>query len=296
MEQRIPRADVVTGGFPCQPFSLAGVSSRNFHGLDHGLQCETQGTLFEDIVQVARASNAKALLLENVKNLNTHRSGGNVRTLDVIRERIEAEGFVIFPAGGYPSAKWAVVDSASVSAQRRKRIYMVCIRRSVVERLDGRPFIFPELKRRPDVPSTLREVINADPMSNVKKFDLYGISPKLWASHRERDLRHEAKENGFKTGLMSDRDIKAPTLVARYYKDGKDCLIPRIKDPGAIELPPRMLTPRECAILQCFPDEFVLPEAKTPAYRQMGNSVTVEVAYQIAQSLCDYLEPTLKGE
>jgi DNA (cytosine-5)-methyltransferase 1 len=114
---------------------------------------------------------------------------------------------------------------------------------------------------------------------------MYGISKKLWTSHQKRDANHVLKNNGFRTNLMTDLDQPAPTLVARYYKDGKDCLIPH-KDK---DIPPRMLTPRECGLLQTFPPNFWIPSAKTPAYKQFGNAITVEIARIIARSLTSYL-------
>ncbi len=274
----VPGSDVISAGFPCQPFSLAGVSSRNHYSHDHGLKCDTQGTLFHDIVLIAKATKPKALLLENVRNLSSHDGG---RTIRVIRAEIEQAGYVIFPTN-VDNRGWAVIDSQSVSGQRRKRVYMVCIRRDLVRKLG--PFEFPNFTF--DKPKmTLRDVIALDPTSNSEKFRQFGISERLWKSHLRRDQAHADRSNGFRTNIMHDLDQPSPTLVARYFKDGKDCLIPNPQK----GLPPRMLTPLECAILQTYPKSFWIPNSKSIAYRQFGNSITVEVARRIANQLANYL-------
>jgi DNA (cytosine-5)-methyltransferase 1 len=286
IQRVIPECDIVSAGFPCQPFSLAGVSSRKYHGHAHGLDCSTQGTLFEDVIQIAIASRTKAILLENVKNLSSHDGG---RTLPVILNRLREHNFQVFPNApldGRVPTNWALFDSASVSAQRRKRIYFVAIRSDCI---NGKFTISPQ-KPLSSTPMTIGEVITSDAsMPETEKFRYYGISPKLWKSHKQRDKRHADKGNGFRVNLISDRRVKAPTLVARYFKDGKDCLIAAVNDPDARRQPPRMLSPRECAILQTFPDNFLLPSSKTAAYRQMGNSITVEVARNICANLVRYL-------
>jgi len=281
--RNIARADIIAAGFPCQPFSLAGVSSRNFHGIQHGLNCDAQGTLFEDILLVAKATKPDALILENVRNLASHDSG---KTIRVIRNEITKAGYQIYPEWN-DSKNWAVIDSLSVIGQRRKRVYMVCIRNDLARKLAASKgsFQMPVFSSNGRKHS-LREVINSDnEFSESTKFKMYGISNKLWSSHQKRDENHVLKNNGFRTNLMTDLDQPAPTLVARYYKDGKDCLIPH-KDTN---IPPRMLTPRECGLLQTFPQNFWIPGSKTPAYKQFGNAITVEVARIIAHSLTSYL-------
>ena len=280
----IPYADIVAAGFPCQPFSLAGVSSRNFHGLDHGLKCDSQGTLFEDIILVARAKRPLALFLENVRNLVTHDHG---RTIEVIRSQIEAAGYTIFPDWRTTGKNWGIVDSNSVVGQRRKRIYLVCVRNDYLRTFpkQSRSFIFPDF---PVVSGrySLRQAIESDPTSNRIKFEKYSISKKLYRSHLARDRRHRARNNGFSTRVISNLDLPSPTLVARYYKDGKDCLIPHSRKR---EAPPRMLTPQECAYLQTFPKTFWIHPSKTAAYKQFGNAVTVEVVRRIGERLVGFL-------
>jgi DNA (cytosine-5)-methyltransferase 1 len=279
----IPYADVISAGFPCQPFSLAGVSSRNFHGLEHGFRCEAQGTLFEDILLVAQALKPKAMILENVRNLASHDRGNTIR---VIRNEIKKAGYTILPE--WNSRKdWAVIDSRAVVGQARKRVYMVCIRRDLARSLADKigEFSFPEFKVS-EGKFTLRQAIDSDDtMSDNEKFSNYAISNRLLTSHLDRDRRHALKNNGFQTRIMYDLNSPAPTLVARYYKDGKDCLIPHPKN----TTPPRMLTPRECAYLQTFPKRFWIPNSKSAAYKQFGNSITVEIARRIAAELIRYI-------
>lgn len=278
IRKMIPYVDVIAAGFPCQPFSLAGVSSRNYYSRNHGLDCDSQGTSFHDIVLVAKALKPKALLLENVRNLKSHDEG---RTIRVIRTEIERAGYIIFPRN-FDSKDWAIIDSQSVSGQRRKRIYMVCIRKDLAK--ERGLFEFPDFSF--DQPKfTLQQVIARDPMPQKKKFEDFGISKKLWKSHLRRDKRHAERLNGFRSNVMYDLKQPSPTLVARYFKDGKDCLIPHPKG----LCPPRMLTPLECAILQTYPKPFWIPAAKTVAYKQFGNSITVEVVRKIANQLAKYL-------
>jgi DNA (cytosine-5)-methyltransferase 1 len=274
----VPKADVISAGFPCQPFSQAGVSSRKFHGKNHGLECESQGTLFEDILILARAIQPKILLLENVSNLSLHDKG---RTLGIITTEIEKSGFTIFPKKTQNRDKsWAVIDSQSVVAHRRRRVYMVCVRNDLVSKYGD--FQFPNFDL-PSRPFAMADIISKDnSMTDYEKYDKYSISPRLWKSHQQREIRHKSRGNGFRIGLVTDLGGPSPTLVARYYKDGKDCLIP---NPYDNDLPPRMLSPRECAALQTFPEDFWIPRFRTPAYKQFGNSITVEIAARIAKTL-----------
>jgi DNA (cytosine-5)-methyltransferase 1 len=277
----IPYADVIAAGFPCQPFSIAGVSSRIHHGIKHGLECTSEGTLFEDIVAITRAIKPKVLLLENVKNLATHDEGN---TLRVIKKEIIEAGYVIFPEDRQADKQWAVIDSRSVVAQRRRRVYMVCIRKDLVKKYGD--FVFPRF-RLPRKPFTLMKILEKDKtLSNREKFANYSISERLWKSHQKRDLKHERLKNGFRVNLMTNLKSAAPTLVSRYYKDGKDCLIPNTSDPTR---PPRMLTEKECALLQTFPSNFWIHPVRSSAYRQFGNSITVEIARRIAQEISEYL-------
>jgi DNA (cytosine-5)-methyltransferase 1 len=277
IRETTPKADLIAGGFPCQPFSKAGVSSRNHHGIAHGLLCEAQGTLFEDILLLARAHKPKILLLENVANLSVHDEGNTIR---VIRSEIKKAGYEIFPRWNdrLRNRAWGVIDSQSVVAQRRRRVYMVCVRKDLIPKYGE--FELPDFTV-PASPFRLRDVLAMDDISEREKIRKYAISSNLWKSHLKRERAHIAKGNGFRIGIMNNLDGPAPTLVARYFKDGKDCLIPNKFDGG----PPRMLTPRECAFLQTFPKDFWIPEFKTPAYKQFGNAITVKIAEKIARKI-----------
>lgn len=242
--------DVLCAGFPCQPFSLAGVSARNAAHRAHGFQDETQGTLFFDILQIIRQRRPLVVFLENVKNLVNHDKG---RTFDVIRRSIEREGY---------SFSYKLIDASPLVPQKRVRCYMVCIR-------DGAKFEFPEIS---GCPLPLKSILERDVPES------FTISDGLWAGHQRRTQNNLARGAGF-TAFTANLDEPSHTLVARYYKDGKECLIPQEGKN------PRMLTPRECARLQGFPERFVLPKAKSKAYKQMGNSVAVPVLKKIAKNI-----------
>ena len=254
----IPRAfDVLCAGFPCQPFSLAGVSARVSLNKKHGFADKTQGTLFFDIIQVVRAHHPKVLFLENVRNLVNHDEG---RTFKIIKEAIEQEGY---------SFNYRVIDASPLVPQKRLRCYMVCVK-------EGGAFEFPEITGNP---LPLRSILER----NVP--EQFTISDGLWAGHQRRTKINLARGTGF-TAFTANLDEPSHTLVARYYKDGKECLIPQ---EGRN---PRLLTPRECARLQGFPENFVLPASRSVAYKQMGNSVAVPVLQRIAECIN---EQVLKG-
>ena len=238
--------DVLCGGFPCQPFSLAGKKQ--------GFLNKTQGTLFFDILQIIQERKPKVVFLENVRNLVGHDGG---QTFSVIQNAIRAEGY---------SFQYRIIDASPLVPQKRIRCYMVCVR-------DNIPFSFPEISG-PEIP------LSSALEQNVP--DSYTISDNMWAGHQKRTERNLARGTGF-TAHTADITKPAHTLVARYYKDGKECLIPQDGKN------PRMLTPRECARLQGFPENFILPESKTVAYKQMGNSVAVPVLKKIAECIVKQL-------
>ena len=248
----IPEHDILAAGFPCQPFSHAGVSARNSVGRAHGFRCKTQGTLFFDVMRVTDIKRPKVLFLENVRNIERHDKG---LTFKVIKESIEEIGY---------DFRYEIVNSSSMVPQKRVRCFMVCFRKDL--NID---FSFPNFEGDP---LPLKSILEP----NVS--DKFTISDRLWQGHINRTKRNLERGTGF-TAYTADLDKPSNTIVARYGKDGKECLIPQQGKN------PRLLSPRECARLQGFPEEFVIPFAKTPAYKQFGNSVAVPVVEKIAKSI-----------
>lgn len=253
LKRYIPSCDVLAAGFPCQPFSRAGVSARKSLGRSHGFACQIQGTLFFNIARIVRALRPKVLLLENVPSLCSHDEG---RTFEVIRSTIEDDLNYSF--------EFAVIDASTLVPQKRKRCYMVCVREK------RRKFRFPSFAGQPLPLSRILE----DEVD-----DKYTLSEAMWSGHQRRTRRNLDRGVGF-TAYTVDPAKPAKTFVARYYKDGKECLISQ--GPGR---PPRMLTPREAARLQGFPENFRLHAADSAAYRQLGNSVPVPVVTRLAAEI-----------
>lgn len=251
-EKFIPQHDVLLAGFPCQPFSHAGVSARMAVGKQHGFLCDTQGTLFFDVLRVVQEKRPKIVFLENVKNLEKHDNG---KTFEIIKEGIKASGYHF---------SYAVIDSSSVVPQRRVRCYMVGVRKDI-----GDAFVFPDFSGQP---LPLRSILEKE------VDDIYTISDRLWAGHIARTKRNVDRGTGF-TAYVANLDKPSNTIVARYGKDGKECLIPQEGKN------PRMLTQRECARLQGFPESFKVPSVRTPAYKQFGNSVVVPVIEKISRKI-----------
>jgi len=247
----IPNHDILVGGFPCQPFSIAGVSSKKALGRKHGFEDETQGTLFFDIVRIIREKKPRAFLLENVKNLKGHDKGNTFR---VIMKKLREEL-------GY-DVHYKIVDASSVVPQHRERIFIVGFRKPM-------DFEFPKLAdKRPKLNDVLENKVD----------DKYTLTDGTWKALQRHKEMHSKKGNGFGYS-MADRDSIAKTLSARYYKDGAEILIPQGKKN------PRRLTPRECARIMGFPEKFKIPVSDNQAYRQFGNAVVVPVVKEIAKSV-----------
>lgn len=254
----IPDHDVLAAGFPCQPFSKAGVSARKSLGLKHGFSCEIQGTLFFDLVRIAKAKRPKVLFLENVKHLLGHDEGRTFKTIEkTIREDLKY------------SFSPHILDSSTLVPQRRQRCYIVCFRDP------EETFSLPPFTGAPKPLSSI--LLKKDPDAR------YTISDRLWTGHKNRTERNLNRGVGF-TAFLADPNKPANTLVARYYKDGKECLIPQ---DGRN---PRKLTPEECARLQGFPNTFIPHKSDSQAYRQFGNSVAIPVIKRIAAEILKKLD------
>lgn len=249
-EKEIPDHDILLAGFPCQPFSIAGVSKKNALGRKHGFLDETQGTLFFDIARIIKHKKPSAFLLENVKNLVSHDKGN---TFKVITETLKELGYNIH---------YKVLDGKHFVPQHRERIIIVGFRENV-------DFKFPNL---PEPTAKIKDILEPKPL------DKYTLTTHLWKYLQDYAAKHKAKGNGFGFGLTDLNGISR-TISARYYKDGAEILIPQ-KGKN-----PRRLTPRECARLQGFPDEFIIPVSDNQAYRQFGNSVTVPLIQAVGKQL-----------
>lgn len=248
--------DVLTGGFPCQPFSLAGVSARNHLGLAHGFKDTKQGNLFFDIARIIEVKRPAVVFLENVKNFESH---DGKKTFDTVKSIIKDLGYDFHSK---------VINANKVVPQNRQRFYMVCFRE------ENNFFSFPEFDGNP---KPLRSILE----KNVP--DTYTISDRLWNGHQRRTEKNLNRGTGF-TAFVADLDKPSNTIVARYGKDGKECLIPQS------DKNPRKLTPLECARLQGFPDNYILPSSNAAAYRQFGNSVAVPVIEAIGKNILDSLQ------
>lgn len=258
-EKEIPDHDILIGGFPCQPFSIAGVSKKNALGRNHGFLDETQGTLFFDIARIINEKRPKAFLLENVKNLLSHDKG---RTFKVISKTLEELNYNIH---------CKVLDGKHFVPQHRERIVIIGFNKELFKGKEK--FEFPEL---PEPNHKINDILEKNP---DKK---YTLTDHLWEYLIRYSEKHKAKGNGFGYGMTDLKGISR-TLSARYYKDGAEILIPQ-KGKN-----PRRLTPKECARLQGYPDTFLIPVSDNQAYRQFGNSVVMPLMKFVGNTLVSEL-------
>jgi DNA (cytosine-5)-methyltransferase 1 len=249
-EKSIPEHNVLVAGFPCPAFSIAGVSKNNSLGRKHGLD-HKQGDLFFEILRVLKHSRPNAFLLENVDHLRTYERG---TIWEVMKKELISLGYSVFTK---------IIDANLVVPQRRKRIFIVGLR-------DSSEFIFPKIEEK--------EIRLTDILENHVD-DEFNLNDATWAYLQKHKALHEAKGNGFGYSFANPDTRATRTLTARYGKDGSEILI---EQKGKN---PRMLTPRECARLMGFPDDFEIPVSKTQAYKQFGNAVVPEVAKRILKSI-----------
>lgn len=256
----IPDFDILLAGFPCQPFSLAGVSKKNSLGRLHGFNDQKQGNLFFDIARILQDKRPSGFMLENVKNLVSHDKGN---TFKVILEILDQLGYTV---------DHRILDGKKLVPQHRERTYIVGFRKDLVP--SDFAFSFPTIEdTKPKFSSVLDSTVD----------EKYTLSDKLWAYLVEYARKHKEKGNGFGYGL-ADLNGVSRTLSARYHKDGSEILIAQDGKN------PRRLTPRECARLMGFPEDFVIPVSDTQAYRQFGNSIVVPVVKEIASSMSRVIE------
>lgn len=283
----IPDHDVMLGGFPCQSFSQAGLK-RGFS--------DTRGTMFFEIQRIMTAKRPKVFMLENVKQLQGHDKG---RTLKTILDILRGEGTHSVPddipisddARKALSEKlnywvdYRVLRAGDFGApQNRERIFIVGFDRDYFEGVD-----FDNVFSWPVPPMTQTRV--GDILEDLERLppsqDRYTISDKLWAGHQKRKLEHEQKGNGFGYSLFNENSTYTNTISARYYKDGSEILI----DQSRLGKNPRKLTPRECARLQGFPDDYIVDAvSQGQIYKQFGNSVCMNVIRDVSKQLVDAMK------
>ena len=279
---QIPEHDILLAGFPCQPFSIAGVSKKNSLHRPHGFHCEAQGTLFFDVARILEYHRPKAFLLENVKNLVNHDKGQTFRIIH--RILTETLGYTV---------RCQVLDAKSWVPQHRERIFIVGFREKNDFSFDD--FDIPDPLAGPRLGSILHPEDGTEAqLGNNRKYldangrvlDKYTLTDALWNYLQGYAQKHREKGNGFGCSVVG-RDDVSRTLSARYYKDGSEILI------GQEDRNPRRLTPRECARLMGFDrpgkSDFVIPVSDTQAYRQFGNAVVVPAVEAVARHMLAYL-------
>ena len=283
----IPRHDVLLAGFPCQPFSIAGVSKKNALNQPHGFRCESQGTLFFDVARIIAHHRPPFFLLENVKNLLNHDRG---RTFRVICDTLESDlGYHLHPR---------VINARSWVPQHRERIFLAGFRDETTFSFDAMDI--PDPAEGPRLSTILHPENGSESPeegytegSQAKVASRYTLSQHLWTYLQAYAEKHRKRGNGFGFGLVGPDDV-ARTLSARYYKDGSEILVRQRGNR------PRRLTPRECARLMGFDrpgtPPFRIPVSDTQAYRQFGNAVAVPVAVAVARHMEPWMSAALQGQ
>jgi DNA (cytosine-5)-methyltransferase 1 len=282
----IPDHDVLLGGFPCQPFSIAGVSKKNSLGRPHGFECTTQGTLFFDVARIIAIKRPKAFLLENVKNLLSHDKGNTFEVvMKTLRDDLKYD------------VHYKIIDGQRFTPQHRERIIIVGFREKTGFSWDD--LLLPD--EGPRLASILHKTDGSEPVlpwDDNRFFDhrkqvvqpKYTLTPNLWVYLKAYAEKHRAAGNGFGFG-MAYPDSVTRTLSARYHKDGSEILVYQ----GSRKRP-RRLTPRECARLMGFPDTFKIPVSDTQAYRQFGNSVVMPVMKEVARIMIPHVQEMTERE
>lgn len=261
----IPDFDILLAGFPCQPFSIAGVSKNISLGRKHGFEHARQGNLFFDIARILKEKRPSAFMLENVKNLVGHDKGNTFKVIMSILKELDY------------NVVYKVIDAKYYVPQHRERTYIVGFDKHIVP--EDFIFQFPEREK------TMKQE-EMPKLKNILEKEVdpkYTLTDRLWEYLQKYAAKHKAAGNGFGFGI-ADPEGHTRTLSARYYKDGSEILIAQ-KGKN-----PRRLTPRECARLMGFPDEFQIPVSDTQAYRQFGNSIVMPVVTDIAKRVISVLD------
>jgi DNA (cytosine-5)-methyltransferase 1 len=260
--EEIPNFDILCGGFPCQPFSIAGVVKKNSLGKKHGFEDEKQGNLFFEVARIIDHHKPKAFFLENVKNLKSHDKGN---TFNIIHNTLTSLGYNVF---------YQIMDAKYFVPQHRERIFIIGLKKSLFPDTE---FIFPEYPANREY--ELKDIIH--PSQDPK----YTLTDKLWNYLYQRKIDNKLKGKGFGYGLIDiNKDEYTRTISARYYKDGSEILI---HQPNSN---PRRLSPQECLKIQGFPDNFKIVVSDNQAYKQFGNSVCVPLISAVANRLVQTLE------
>lgn len=274
IQETVPDHDVLLAGFPCQPFSIAGVSKKNSLGQSHGFECSTQGTLFFDVARIVDAKKPVAVMLENVKNLKSHDRG---KTFKVIQNTLDELGYSVVDSDFEGSGSDPrIINGKHFVPQNRERIVLVAFRKDLG---GAQGLSLRDIKRFfPKTEPKVGDILDSEEAIEEK----YILTPKLWAYLKAYAKKHRQAGNGFGFGKVTANDRCTRTLSARYYKDGSEVLIDR----GPRKCP-RRLTPIECARLMGFDKSgestFVIPVSDTQAYKQFGNSVVVPVFEAVAK-------------
>ncbi|PEH40029.1 DNA (cytosine-5-)-methyltransferase [Burkholderia gladioli] len=282
----VPTHDVLLAGFPCQPFSIAGVSKKNSLGRPHGFECTTQGTLFFDVARIIAKKRPAAFVLENVKNLLSHDKGNTFAViLQTLRDELKYD------------VHYRIIDGQHFTPQHRERIVIVGFREKT-------GFSWDDLRlpaEGPRLASILHKADGSEPVlpwDGERFFDhekrkvqsKYTLTPNLWTYLQAYAEKHRAAGNGFGFGMAYPESVTR-TLSARYHKDGSEILVYQGKGKR-----PRRLTPRECARLMGFPDTYRIPVSDTQAYRQFGNSVVMPVMKEVARIMAPHIQTLVAEE
>ncbi|MDN3638773.1 DNA (cytosine-5-)-methyltransferase [Simiduia curdlanivorans] len=306
----MPDHDVLLAGFPCQPFSIAGVSKKNALNRVHGFDCPDQGQLFFDICRILMVKQPPVAVLENVKNLKSHNNGTTFQVIKEVISNLPDHQETLFSKKIFKDkqAYWIanlnddkpdpkIIDGIHYVPQHRERIVLLCIRADIVKKLDLDKKIDLRDIPKPQSRPTLKDILEP----NTKVDDKYTLTPKLWQYLYNYAAKHKAKGNGFGYGMVTRNTTDVTrTLSARYYKDGSEILINQ-DDMKTDKLKcgrPRRMTPQECSRLMGFvskDEEFKIPVSDTRAYKQFGNSVVVPVFQAVADLISPYLTTIIKS-